>query len=294
MIQIAGSKWIVFATCCGGLTAACTLQDLGHLNRGSIAAAGKKNAGRGGAIATAIGGAANVGGDGGAADGGDPSGDGGVTSSAGHAGVDYTGGTGSDGSAGASLVGSAGSAPSQAGESGIGGSNGGSSNTAAAGAASVAVNLWPDPGFESGVIAWSAFGMAKTEQSTENCYAGSYCLRNYKRTQSWEGPASNILSVVKVGTVYAVSVWARVSGTAMQTLTLTSKTRCEGVSDNASVYLPIMAKGVTSTWQQLAGSLKVVMPETCKTTIVELSVYVEGAAADTDIFLDEVSLTQLL
>lgn len=194
---------------------------------------------------------------------------------------------GSSGSAGAPTGdaggqvpdGTAGAGGSSVANGGTGGGNGGTGGAEGGAPA----NLMPDPGFESGQGAWAAFGTCSVQVVSDGCHGGSQCLRSMDRTETWQGPARHIEAMLTPGQTYEISAWVRSSEATPQTIGISTKTVCE--NDNVETYTLLTAAAVGSDWVQLTGTFAA---PTCRLT--ELLVYFDGSPAQTELFIDDVTL----
>lgn len=147
-------------------------------------------------------------------------------------------------------------------------------------------NVVNNPGFESGTNYWYGFGAVNVAASTAQLHSGSASGLVSGRTDSWQGLAQTITANVVQGKTYEVHAFARIAGAASSPVRLSVKTNCDGTD---SFGAAASATATDSAWVALDGALTV---PTC--TLNELTVYVEGAPAGVDIFLDDVSVRQVL
>jgi carbohydrate binding protein with CBM4/9 domain len=205
----------------------------------------------------------------------------------------------------------AGQGGTQAGSGGVGGNGGasgsidqggaaGSSGNAGAGAGEPE-NLIVNPSFEAGHANWIGFGNSTILDVLSGAHSGDQCIASTNRTQSWEGPSFDALSIVTPGQVYQMGAWVRLdagtpngaagdagsadAGTpvvAPQAVALSFKSLCEGAPE---VYTPIISMAVGTTWRFLQARLTV--PD-C--TLNELRIYFEGPAPGRVFYVDDVSL----
>jgi hypothetical protein len=197
------------------------------------------------------------------------------------------------GSGGVAGGGQSGSGPS--GDSGGGGSAGN------AGAGGVdPQNLIVNASFEAGHANWIGFGNSTILDVLGKAHSGDLCIASTNRTQSWEGPSYDALSIVTAGQAYQMGAWVRLdagsdgasadagagdAGTPeelLQTVALSFKSLCEGAPET---YTPIRSMAVGTTWRFLQGRLTV---PSC--TLNELRIYFEGPAPGIVFHVDDVSL----
>lgn len=242
------------------LVAACSLQDLGHLNAG-------RDAGLGGSLTAGTGGrggsAGANGGRGGTSLGGSSAGGAGAGGSAGDDGAGGTAGS-SGGAAGAAPInygGTAGFLPVL----GDGGPDG---------------NLIEDPGFEAGIGNWVGQGSPALSWTTEGPLAGTRCLRATNRIQAWMGPSYHLKDAISAGATYHLSAYIRVSKP-NHPVRFSTKELCEGQTTYNYVWF---AEGTaTTSWRFFEGDF---VAPTCPLT--EFRVFAEDDTGGVDIFLDEV------
>ncbi len=143
------------------------------------------------------------------------------------------------------------------------------------------VNLVTNPGFESGLTGWTAWGGALSLSS--DAYAGVQSVYHSNRTGNWQGPVYNLLPVVAGGSTYDIQAFSKITGAASADLSVTVKTVCV---DGSSAYNWAGGNTVNSTaWTEVVGSLTL---PSCELT--EVSLYFDGPADPVGILLDEVSV----
>jgi len=153
-------------------------------------------------------------------------------------------------------------------------------------------NLIQNSGFESGTSGWDPWYLSPTlTTSTDVVYAGSQSLRVTNRTSgSGDNARYNLTNLVTPGTTYAASAWATIGGTQTGTVRLSGVVQCSDppAGHNAYPWIQNNSSVVPGTWVNLAGTLTI---PNCNVT--EASIYIEGTAAGTDMFVDEVSLVPM-
>jgi hypothetical protein len=202
-------------------------------------------------------------GNGGSGAGGSGGSDGGTAGTSGNGGTASTGGT----------VGVSGAA-------GDGGTGGTSGNGGA--------NLITNPDFESGVWNWSAAFGGELAASAAQAHGGAQSVVVTERTQTFHGAHYDLTSIAELGASYSFGAFAKLGGAASDTLNLTAFINCEGQS---SRYIQIdTAAASDSDWTELTGELT--LPASFQCSLNQVLVYVEGAAAGVDIYVDDVSAMQ--
>ena len=205
-----------------------------------------------------------------------PEGNGGMggSGSGGSAGVGGAGGNGGTGGTGGS------------GNGGTGGmaGNGGTGGTGGTGQS----NLITNPDFESGLVSWSAAFGGQLAVSTTQAHGGAQSAVVTERTQTYHGAHYHLTSVAELGATYSFSAFARLGGAPSDTLSLTALINCEG---QTSRYIQIDTTTASdSDWSELTGEFT--LPASFECALNEVLVYVEGAAAGVDIYVDDVSATR--
>lgn len=142
-------------------------------------------------------------------------------------------------------------------------------------------NLVTNPGFETGLAGWIAWG--GTLGVSTDAHSGSQSVIHTDRTGTWQGPVYSLLGSVEAGSTYDFSVWGKVSGSASESMNITVKTVCD---DGTEAFNWVGSNTVTdSDWSEISGSLT--MPS-C--TLTEVSLYFDGPAIGVDSLVDDVSV----
>jgi endo-1,4-beta-xylanase len=152
-------------------------------------------------------------------------------------------------------------------------------------AAGLGPNVINNPGFESGTDYWYGFGDVSVSADAM-AYSGSASGLVSGRTDSWQGLAQTITASVEQGKTYQVRGFARIAGAATSDVRLSVKTNCGGTD---SFGAAASATATDTDWVTLDGAFTV---PTCD--LNELTVYIEGAPAGVAIYLDDVSVRQML
>jgi hypothetical protein len=225
---------------------------------------------------TGGGGKAGAGGSGGKA---------GAGGSGGKAGAGGGGGTGgSGGMGGTGGTGGSGGMGGTGGSGGMGGSGGTGGGT---------VNLITNSGFETNTTGWSVHGGGATISSTNaQSHSGTRSLLITGRTQSYQGPEYNVLSVVTPGMSYSVSVWGRLStSTPSGSLNVTLRYTCNGGTNAGDKFArwvePVVA--ATTSWTRLTNVRAI--PTCPGGTMSAAFIYVESETATLSYYIDDVVLS---
>ena len=151
-------------------------------------------------------------------------------------------------------------------------------------------NLITNPGFEgNSLTGWVEFGPGQVSTSSAYAYSGTYSGLATGRTEdTWNGIATNMLGVAIEGTTYHVEAAERVS-VASDTDKLTFDMQC---GNNADTY-HTGATGVASNTEWVVIEGEVTLP-TCAGTVNQLEFYAEGPAINVNIYIDDVSVRQVL
>lgn len=151
-------------------------------------------------------------------------------------------------------------------------------------------NLITNPGFEgNSLTGWVEFGPGQVSTSSAYAYSGTYSGLATGRTEdTWNGIATNLLGVASAGTTYHVEAAVRVSVTS-DTVKLTFVMQC---GNNADTY-HTGATGVASNTEWVVIEGDVTLP-TCAGTVNQLEFYAEGPAINVNIYIDDVSVRQVL
>jgi hypothetical protein len=212
-----------------------------------------------------------------------------------------TGGTGTGGTSGAGgTSGSGGSGGGSSGSSSGGMSGGGGSTSGAGGVSGAAAgghgglggsgggstNLLTNGNFESGdTNGWTGWSTG-TLQTSPTAHGGSYSALMTGRAAD-SAIAQTITSVVSVGHTYTVTGWVRAS--AATSAHYTVKFDCATAND-AYTWVENPVNVDSSGWTQITGSFTF-NTQCTGDTINGISLYLEGPAANIDVYMDDVSMT---
>ncbi len=162
-------------------------------------------------------------------------------------------------------------------------------------------NLVPNSSFEEVVSTglqpgqWQVMGNAASIPSTADSHTGSRSWQTAGRTQSWEGPAINLLGILEHGQTYVARAWVRASEASTFHIVTMSTCLLEGGVEEGG----IPGEDSTQPYQQLAGAFSAgtewVQLETapfalrdCELTALVL--YFDGPLPGVHLFVDDVSV----
>jgi GH35 family endo-1,4-beta-xylanase len=148
-------------------------------------------------------------------------------------------------------------------------------------------NLVGNSNFESGVSGWSTWG-ATISASTLQAHGGTTSALVTNRTATYLGPVYWMGTLMSPGKKYAVSAWARLGSGANQQVNFTAQMTCNGA---ASYSQMASAQASSSGWTQLTGTFTV---PNCASNYSGINVYLEGPSAGTDLFVDDVSVQEVV
>ena len=146
-------------------------------------------------------------------------------------------------------------------------------------------NLIPNSAFEAGTDGWFGFGIPSVATGKRE-HTGELSLVAAGRTDTWQGPGTNVTGLVQAGWSYNASAFVSIRGAKTDTAKLSAKITCEGADPT---FVNIATGAVQRReYTELAGVLQLPM---CNLT--EVLVYAEGPAAGVDLLIDDVSLRPL-
>lgn len=147
-------------------------------------------------------------------------------------------------------------------------------------------NLINNANFEDGTTnGWFTWNGTITAD-TLNPHNGSYALKLGNRNGN--GPvAYSLKSLVKPGSKYAVKLWASIAGATSANVNVTTKIGCANSDTYSWLVSPVTINNLQ--WVELSGELNV--PQ-CDLT--DLLIYAEGPAGGIDIYLDDVSVREVV
>jgi GH35 family endo-1,4-beta-xylanase len=143
-------------------------------------------------------------------------------------------------------------------------------------------NVIGNSGFESGTGGWFGFGPVTLESTPDRAHGGTRSARATGRTDSWQGIATSLVGALTPGASYSVRAFVQV-GTGSNQLNLTFQNQCDGGAQNFTWVTGAVAG--SGAWTELTGTL---VAPSC--TLTTGNLYVEGAPAGVDIYLDDVEV----
>jgi hypothetical protein len=150
-------------------------------------------------------------------------------------------------------------------------------------------NLITNSGFEgNSSTGWAPFGAGTVSASNTYADTGTYSGRATGRTATWNGIGVNLLASASAETTYHVEASVRISA-ASDTVKLTFAFKCDAL---ATEFVSVVTSTANNTgWSTLSGSDTL---PACAGTVTQLDFYVEGPAAAVDIYVDDVSVREVL
>ena len=141
-------------------------------------------------------------------------------------------------------------------------------------------NILANSDFEVDASGWIGYDSSEVAITTTKVFAGSQSLVGTARTQEYQGPSNNILSLVESGATYQLFARTAISEGSTQVKATISVTCSDGVK-----YLGTGATDANSTdWSLLAG--QVTLPSCAMSDAI---LYFEGPAVGIDIYVDNVT-----
>ncbi len=151
-------------------------------------------------------------------------------------------------------------------------------------------NLLVNGDFEETIEPWTVMGNAAILRSEAEAHTGNASLVCGGRTQQWEGPALELLSVMEPGKQYVMKAWVWVNE--VSPFHIVAAAPCLGdagvSSDDSLVYIPVgSALGYELRWTQIE-TAPFAMRDDC--ALESFTLYVEGPNPAVGFYLDDVSL----
>jgi endo-1,4-beta-xylanase len=146
-------------------------------------------------------------------------------------------------------------------------------------------NLIANGSFESGTDGWFGIGLPSIEL-TRRERTGRRALLATGRTDTWQGPGTDLTSVVQGGWTYRASAWVSIKGAKTDSVTLTAKVTCEG--EEATYSTVATATVERREYSELSGELALPLCE-----LAEVLLYAEGPAAEVELLVDDAALRPL-
>jgi hypothetical protein len=144
----------------------------------------------------------------------------------------------------------------------------------------VAPNLVRSGSFETDAYGWYGFGSAAPVVTSAFAHTGSKSAVGAGRTDTWQGPAVNLTSLVQPGFEYETEAFVRIAGATSDAVSMSLKTECAG---EPAAFDNVAATTATDgDWNLLSGTFLV--PD-CE--LVDVALYFEGPAAGVDVLVDD-------
>jgi len=148
-------------------------------------------------------------------------------------------------------------------------------------------NLLENPGFETGIAPWVAWGDAGIAQTDAIVHSGQYAARVSGRTAEWQGAVQSIpVGVLEAGRSYRLRAHARISGAATAPLAMTIA-REDG--DGLTFPRIVDADGFDDRWVELDE----VYTHTVNGALTRFDFYVHGPGPGIDVLVDDLSFEPL-
>ncbi len=148
-------------------------------------------------------------------------------------------------------------------------------------------NLLDNPGFESGIAPWVAWGDASIAQTDQVVHSGQYAAAVTGRTAEWQGAVQSIpVGVLEPGRSYRVRAVARIAGATTAPLSMTIARE-----DDAGLTFPrvLDSEGHDDRWV----ALDEVYTHTVDGTLTRFDFYVHGPEPGIDLLVDDLSFEPL-
>ncbi|WP_111977867.1 endo-1,4-beta-xylanase [Algibacillus agarilyticus] len=146
--------------------------------------------------------------------------------------------------------------------------------------------------FEAGnVEQWFGHGPTQASIETTEFYAGANSLKATNRDSNWNGIAHTLKGKLTSGQKYTMSVWVKLAAAGSENMSLSVKLVDDGNldADNAvqDQYINVASSAVTDgAWVQLTGEYT----HTLIGNETDAYLYIEGAAAGVEFYIDEASV----
>jgi endo-1,4-beta-xylanase len=141
--------------------------------------------------------------------------------------------------------------------------------------------------FEDGSTnGWFPFGSPTLTNSTEVAFSGTHSLKTTNRTSGFMGPATSLTGQLTAGTIYNVSVKARLAAGEAPTSVKITMMRTQSDGSNLFEQVAPSINVTDQGWVTLSGSYSFTG------TATGLILYVESASATASYYIDAFSLSQ--
>jgi GH35 family endo-1,4-beta-xylanase len=152
-------------------------------------------------------------------------------------------------------------------------------------------NLIANSSFEAGTDGWFGFGIPSVT-THKHGHTGDNALLATGRTDTWQGPAIDVTSIVRPGFIYDASAFVSIKHDKHdkkndgQPVQLTAQVTCDSQSPT---YITVASDTAHKhEYTALDGTLTLPL---CN--ITQAILYVQGPAADVDVLVDDVALRQI-
>ena len=148
------------------------------------------------------------------------------------------------------------------------------------------VNLVSNPGFESGITGWAAFGGGTAQVVSTSPHTGTQVGRSTNRTSTNHGLRNSLLtSGVTSGKCYVASGWVRTSSTTAGTVNI----NVQQTDSAGGKFYSVKSLQVADTWTPISGVFRF----DGNGPLTVLNLYFNGPPVGVDLFVDEVSFSEL-
>jgi endo-1,4-beta-xylanase len=146
-------------------------------------------------------------------------------------------------------------------------------------------NLIPNSSFEAGTDGWFGFGIPSVTIG-KRAHTGDRAGLATGRTDTWQGPAIDVTSLVRSGFIYDASAFVSIKHEKDDTVALSAKITCEGAD---ATYTTVASDtAMKHEYTALDGTLTLPL---CP--LSEVILYVQGPAAGVDVLVDDVALREI-
>lgn len=149
-------------------------------------------------------------------------------------------------------------------------------------------SLLVNPGFETGTLeGWFNFGgPSKITVTAETAHTGTYCALITNRTDSWQGIAQDLSTIMKPGRTYEINAWIKLKNK-MHDAGRVSIKRTDDRGDN---YTWVGSETVNDEeWTLVSGQYELQVDGILKT----LELYTEGPGSGVEYYVDNVVIREV-
>jgi glucuronoarabinoxylan endo-1,4-beta-xylanase len=149
-------------------------------------------------------------------------------------------------------------------------------------------SLLVNSGFEDGTTGWFNFGgPSEITVTDETSHTGTHSLLITGRTETWQGVAQDLLSIMKPGLTYEITAWIKLKNKASDAGRVSIK-RSDDRGDN---YSWVDSKTVSDEeWTQISGSYELTVTGALRT----LQLYTEGPGPGVEYYVDNVVIREVV